>query len=37
MSKEKKLKTDNKDQDQEKTKIVKKSSYSKKKSQKKIF
>ena len=35
MSKEKKLKTDNKDQDQEKTKIVKKSSYSKKKKSKK--
>jgi len=35
MSKEKKLKTDNKDQDQEKTKIVKKSSYSKKKKIKK--
>ena len=37
MSKEKKLKTDNKDQDQEKTKIVKKSSYSKKKKSKKII
>ena len=35
MSKEKKLKTDNKDQDQEKTKVVKKSSYSKKKKSKK--
>jgi len=35
MSKEKKLKTDNKDQEQEKVKVVKKSSYSKKKKSKK--